>query len=140
MSSDWVFDIQEMHKHYGHKEAAFSFDGAKLKKLLEFRNNFLQEEMNELKQATEDGNADEVLDALIDICVVAIGTMNLFNCDAENAWNDVLRANMSKENGVKASRPNPLGLPDLIKPSGWVGPDHDGRAGSLYECLKQAQD
>jgi hypothetical protein len=31
---------------------------------------------------------------------------------------------MQKRSGVKAERPNPLGLPDLMKPEGWVGPDH----------------
>ena len=31
---------------------------------------------------------------------------------------------MRKEPGVKPNRPNPLGLPDFIKPDGWVGPNY----------------
>ena len=67
---------------------------------------------------------DDAIDALIDLCVVAIGTLDVFNVDAKHAWNEVLNANMNKQVGVKESRPNPLGLPDLIKPEGWKAPDH----------------
>ena len=135
MSRDWITDIKEMHRFYGHKKKVEAFDGPKLVQMLRFRNNFLMEEMRELQAATEEGNAEEVLDALIDLCVVAIGTMDLLDMDMEEAWDDVLRANMSKENGVKPSRPNPLGLPDLIKPPGWRGPDHTGRADVLLNSF-----
>ena len=67
----------------------------------------------------------------MDLCVVAIGTLDLFEVDAHKAWDEVLKANMSKKVGVKESRPNPLGLPDLIKPEGWVGPDHTGNTGKF---------
>jgi len=43
---------------------------------------------------------------------------------------------MSKEVGIKASRPNPLGLPDLVKPEGWQAPSHEGNHGlvaKIYE-------
>ena len=48
----------------------------------------------------------------------------LLGIDAHKAWHEVHKANMSKEVGVKESRPNPLGLPDLIKPEGWKAPSH----------------
>ena len=35
--------------------------------------------------------------------------------------------------GVKPTRPNKLGLPDLIKPEGWVAPDHTGNYGDLVK-------
>ena len=38
---------------------------------------------------------------------------------------------MNKEVGVKASRPNPFNLPDLVKPSGWTPPDHSDNHGLL---------
>ena len=90
-------------------------DSEKLKKFLEFRTNFLQEELDELKKAD---NADDVVDALIDLCVVAIGTLDSFDVDPYRAWDEVLKANMNKEVGIKEGRPNPLGLPDLMKPPG----------------------
>ena len=35
----------------------------------------------------------------------------------------------SKEIGIKKERPNPLGLPDLVKPAGWENPNHNGNHG-----------
>lgn len=80
-------------------------------------------------------NAEDIVDAMVDLCVVAIGTLNAMNVDAYEAWDRVHTANMAKEVGIKASRPNPLGLPDLIKPAGWVGPDHSDNIGYLSRFL-----
>jgi predicted HAD superfamily Cof-like phosphohydrolase len=126
--TDWVSDISNMHDHYGVREKVRQFDQEKLKKFLEFRVKFLEEEMKELKDAE---TAEDVVDALIDLCVVAIGTLDLFDVDAHKAWNVVHDANMSKEVGIKESRPNPLGLPDLIKPEGWKAPTHEHNHGLL---------
>jgi hypothetical protein len=43
---------------------------------------------------------------------------------------------MAKKIGVKESRPNPLGLPDLIKPAGWVGPEHGENVGLVSKLFK----
>jgi hypothetical protein len=129
MSNDWVKDIAEMHSKYGVNEKIREFDSEKLKKFLEFRVRFLEEELNELKDNID--NLEEIVDALIDLCVVAIGTLDAFEIDSYKAWNAVHVANMEKEVGVKATRPNPLGLPDLIKPEGWVAPSHIGNYGLL---------
>ena len=127
--TDWVEDMNQMHHKYGVHQAVENMDKDTLKKFLQFRIDFLQEELDELKSNTD--NPEEIVDALIDLCVVAIGTMDAFNIDAHRAWKEVFRANMEKEVGVKASRPNPLGLPDLIKPEGWKGPSHKGNYGYL---------
>lgn len=129
MSSNWVWDIEDMHTKYGVNEKVREFDAEKLKKFLEFRVKFLEEELNELKDNID--NPEEVVDALIDLCVVAIGTLDAFEVNASRAWDAVHSANMAKEVGVKASRPNPLGLPDLIKPEGWTPPSHEGNHGLL---------
>ena len=128
MSKDWVKDINDMHKHYGTDETMKKMDPEKLKQFLKFRIDFLQEELNELRTAD---SAEDVVDALIDLCVVAIGTLDSFDVDAYKAWDEVLKANMNKRVGVKDSRPNPLGLPDLIKPPGWEAPSHEGNHGNL---------
>lgn len=127
MSKNWVQDIADMHTKYGVNEKVRQFDKEKLEKFLEFRISFLQEELDELKE--NKGNPEEVVDALVDLCVVAIGTLDAFDVDAYAAWDAVHEANMSKEVGVKPSRPNPLGLPDLIKPEGWTAPSHEGNHG-----------
>jgi len=131
MSKNWMNDIAAMHRKYKVNKKVQEFDPEKLNKLLEFRLNFLKEEMKELDQAVLDKDAEEVVDALIDLCVVAIGTLDIFEIDSEKAWNKVHEANMNKKVGIKESRPNPLGLPDLIKPEEWVGPDHSDNHGLL---------
>lgn len=132
MSKNWVRDIHKMHKHYGVHEVVNNMDPDKLRQFLKFRVDFLQEELDEMRKAD---NADDVVDALIDLCVVAIGTLDAYNVDSHNAWNEVLRANMMKKVGIKESRPNPLGLPDLIKPEGWTAPSHEGNYGALTKIF-----
>jgi predicted HAD superfamily Cof-like phosphohydrolase len=136
----WVNDISDMHTKFGVNEKLRDFDGEKLKAFLEFRIKFLQEELDEMVKAKEEYEAgtlagikaaDDTVDALIDLCVVAIGTLDGFDVSATEAWNRVHEKNMQKEVGIKASRPNPLGLPDLIKPEGWTAPTHADNVGLL---------
>ena len=121
-----------MHAHYGVHPVIDKMDADTLKKFLQFRIDFLMEELTELKNAKD---AEDVVDALIDLCVVAIGTLDGFGVDSHKAWDEVLKANMTKQTGIKASRPNPLGLPDLIKPEGWVGPSHSNNYGFLRKIF-----
>jgi predicted HAD superfamily Cof-like phosphohydrolase len=163
MSTNWVQDISDMHAKFGVNKWVDSMieanDTDSLRKFLEFRLNFLVEELietgtaaNMVLQQTDSGykfvqntnsiemttgkpsthvDSEEVVDGLIDLCVVAIGTLDAFSVDAHKAWDAVHNANMSKEPGVKPSRPNPLGLPDLIKPEGWTAPSHQDNHGSI---------
>jgi len=136
MSTNWTKDINDMHRKFGVHEAIKDFDKKKLKEFLEFRLRFLDEELNETKTAASrpgSVDAEEVVDGLIDLCVVAIGTLDAFGVDAYKAWDTVHKANMSKEVGIKEERPNPLGLPDLIKPDGWENPSHEGNHARLSD-------
>jgi predicted HAD superfamily Cof-like phosphohydrolase len=148
MSNNWVQDINDMHAKFGvhdwvAKKVAES-DIETLRKYMQFRIDFLKEELLETAKAAglqpalnkdnelvfmrsgADADPEEIVDGLIDLCVVAIGTLDAFGIDAYKAWDAVHTANMTKEPGVKPSRPNPLGLPDLIKPEGWTAPSHEG--------------
>ena len=141
MSTNWVKDIGEMHIKYGVNSAVREFDQEKLVAFLQFRINFLQEELDEMRAAVaakDNGlsSADDVVDALIDLCVVAIGTLNAFDVDTYAAWDRVHFANMKKEIGIKESRPNPLGLPDLVKPEGWQAPTHKDNVGLLSKVFE----
>jgi predicted HAD superfamily Cof-like phosphohydrolase len=140
MKNDWVDDISEMHTNFNFNQIVKEFDSDYLKMLLDFRIKFLFEELNEMVKAREDYEsglingvkaADDTVDSLIDLCVVAIGTLDLFDIDSRAAWDRVHTKNMEKRVGIKSSRPNPLGLPDLIKPDGWVAPAHDDNIGLL---------
>lgn len=140
MSTNWSHDIYMMHEHYGMNDAVDKLPVDSLKKFLEFRINFLQEEIDELRDSSPDGpepSAEGVVDALIDLCVVAIGTLDAFSVDGEVAWDAVLEANLAKRVGVNPSRPNELGLPDLIKPEGWQAPSHDGNHGTLSRLYEE---
>ena len=136
MSQNWVQDINDMHTKFGVREVTSKLSANHLAEYLEFRIRFLQEELDEMKHAAKNNDSEEIVDALIDLCVVAIGTLDAYGVNAYKAWDEVHAANMSKEVGIKASRPNPLGLPDLIKPEGWKAPSHEGNHGlvaKIYE-------
>lgn len=135
-ATNWPDDIYHMHDHYGFHDAIKKLDSEKLRAYLKFRAKFIREELDELDKAIEEGNAEEIVDALIDIPVVAIGTLDVFGVDVQQAWKKVLRANMEKEVGIKASRPNKFNLPDLIKPESWLPPSHIGNHGMLSKIFE----
>ena len=131
MSKDWVKDINEMQSKYKTHDWIQNADINQLKAFLRFRVDFLQEELQETRNAQQVIDSEEIVDGLVDLCVVAIGTLDAFGVDPYKAWDAVLEANMAKEPGVKEGRPNPLGLPDLMKPEGWTAPSHEGNHGIL---------
>lgn len=128
-------DIRMMHDYYGFHEAVDKLPKEHLLEFLKFRFNFLKEELNEGLEAIDQKNPEEVCDSLIDLIVVAIGTLDLYKVDFKKAWYEVLQANMNKEVGVKPTRPNQWGLPDLIKTNDWVPPSHEGNHGLLSNAL-----
>jgi len=131
MSKNWVEDIAFMHKKYGVGKWVATASPYDLKKFIDFRLDFIEEEFEETQKAHFEEDAEELVDGLIDICVVAIGTLEAMGVDANKAWNQVFYANMLKQVGVKPERPNPLGLPDLIKPADWKAPSHQGNHGII---------
>ena len=135
MSSNIFDDMREMHIKYQVDKWTAKATKEQLKEFLKFRINFLIEELTETQKAFDEKDPEEIVDGLIDLIVVAAGTLDAFDVNGEKAWNEVLKANMAKEVGVKPSRPNPLGLPDLIKPAGWTAPSHAGNHGILPEAF-----
>jgi len=137
MSNNWVQDINDMHRKFGvHDWFEANKDNKELMdKYLRFRLSMCKEELDETLDAIERQDAEEVVDGLIDLCVFAIGTLDVFGVDANQAWNKVYDANMVKSPGIKEGRPNPFGLPDLIKPEGWQSPDHEDNHGDLTHAL-----
>ena len=132
--------MQEMHKKYGvnkwmQAEKQSDVDIRRFNKFMEFRIGMMQEELDETKNAYKEKNAEEMVDGIIDLCVFAIGTLEVFGVDANKAWDEVYKANMSKEVGIKQGRPNPLGLPDLVKPKGWKGPSHEDNHGNITDSF-----
>ena len=136
--SDWSHDIYMMHEKFGVKKwfDENKHDKELMQKYLRFSLKMCMEEMNEtIDAALFDRNPEEVVDGLIDLCVFAIGTLDVFGVDANTAWDRVYEANMSKSPGVKPGRPNPFGLPDLLKPAGWKAPSHDDNHGHFPNAV-----
>lgn len=90
-----------------------------------FRKGFLKEELDEFQEAWECGDMAGLADALIDLVYVALGTAHLFGIPWQPLWDEVQRANMSKERGT-ASTSKRNSEYDVIKPEGWTPPDIAG--------------
>ena len=136
-ANDWAKDIGKMHRKFGVKEwfEANKDNKDLMDKYLNFRLAMCREELDETMDAINAKDPEEIVDGLIDMCVFAIGTLDVFGVNANDAWDRVYRANMAKSPGVKEGRPNPFGLPDLMKPEGWEAPSHEGNHGDLKKGL-----
>lgn len=87
-----------------------------------FRLDFLQEELSELKQAYEDHDLPGIADALVDLVYVALGTAHFHGLPWEELWDEVQRANMTKERAPSAEASKRNSTFDVIKPEGWQPP------------------
>ena len=132
MSKDWVKDIYLMQGKYLTRQWVKD-NPEKWKAFLDFRIDFIREELEETEAALVSMDAEEIVDGLIDLCVVAIGTLDAYGVDPYKAWDEVLKANMQKSVGKKSTRPNPLGVPDLVKPEDWEAPSHKGNHGKFND-------
>jgi predicted HAD superfamily Cof-like phosphohydrolase len=82
----------------------------------------INEEHQELLEASLAEDSVEQLDALIDILVVTIGAIHSAGYDAEGAWKEVMSTNFAKidkETGKVRKREDGK----VLKPLGWVPPD-----------------
>ena len=117
--------------------------------VIEFRLNFLLEELTEIVQAVgghftyTDGEGNHKLgisvpgdnkinhagffDGLIDLVYVAYGTGHFMGYPWVKGWRLVQKANMAKER-AKADASNSLRghVLDVVKPDGWTAPDIGG--------------
>jgi predicted HAD superfamily Cof-like phosphohydrolase len=117
-------DVAAFHEKFG-----LTYDG--LPKLLDsetvkFRLKFLEEELMEFRVSAISDDIPGMADALIDLVYVAMGTAYLMGLPWQQLWNEVQRANMSKVRANSASESKRGSSLDVIKPTGWKGPDIEG--------------
>jgi predicted HAD superfamily Cof-like phosphohydrolase len=125
-----IEDIKAMIKKYGFDKEVFD------SKKLDFRIlGLLTEEYEEILTALNNKDPEELVDGLIDLIVIAIGTLELSGVNVKQAWDEVMIANMSKERGTKKGREESGGF-DLVKPEGWRAPSHKNNYGKLNDILK----
>jgi predicted HAD superfamily Cof-like phosphohydrolase len=82
----------------------------------------IEEEYKELKEAINNHDQLETLDALIDILVVTIGVIHSAGYDAEGAWKEVMQTNFNKidrDTGKVRKREDGK----VLKPLGWTPPN-----------------
>lgn len=65
-------------------------------KLISFRKSLIDEEVGELQEAIEANDLHEVIDALTDILYVTYGFFKVIGVDADRAFDEVHRSNLSK--------------------------------------------
>lgn len=122
-------DMTKLYTKYGMFDEQMTLDKLKFRALL------LLEEVNELIEAINNKDPEEVVDALIDAEVIATGTIALLQVDGKKAWEEVHKANSMKKRGVKKGREGSGGF-DLVKPAAWKAPSHNGNYGVLNEVFK----
>lgn len=99
-----------------------------------FRISFMQEELDEYKEAIQNKDLTKAFDALLDLLYVTLGTAYLHGFPVDAGFEAVQEANMLKQRAsspVESKRGSSF---DVVKPEGWVAPD-----GKLEELLKEAQ-
>lgn len=127
-------DVYALQAKYGFNHEPLSANK------LNLRVDQIEEEFMEMVNAFINKDAEEFVDACIDISVFALGTLALLGVDIDEAWAEVHAANMSKVRGIKPGREQSNGW-DLIKPQGWEAPDHAGNTGFFSDafCLREVR-
>lgn len=114
-------DIKHFHEKFG---LAYNSGPRQLPEDLQnFRIKFLDEELNEYKEAVIDGNLSKQFDALIDLVYVAIGTAYLQGLPFNKGWEIVHHANMQKRRAERINESTRQSAFDVVKPEGWKAPD-----------------
>lgn len=135
---DFLKDIIEFHEKFG-----INYEGKPRvlpRDLMDFRHKFNQEELNEWRDHAGAGLIDlmdtpsmiphrleEMLDAHVDQFYVLLGTVYLQGMLPvfEAAWQRVHAANMAKVRARADGSDSKRGSAyDVVKPEGWVAPDH----------------
>lgn len=124
-------DVQKFHAKFGVPVA--SSPTVPDNETFEFRLKFMQEEINEFEAAyldlkvgviSEAQALHEMADALVDLVYVAMGTADMMGLPWDKLWDEVQRANMSKIRATDASQSKRGTALDVVKPEGWVAPNH----------------
>ena len=96
----------------------------------DYRVSFLQEELLEFVDAHDARNMHEAADALVDLAYVLHGTVLMMGLPWPKLWGEVQRANMEKVKAMHAGESKRGSALDVIKPEGWVAPDHTAALGT----------
>lgn len=115
----------------------FNFNvGFNSRERYDFAIQLIEEEVGELREAFNNSDPEEIVDALGDISWLCDKLMIQSGVDPEKVRAEIGRANLSKERGVKPGREQSGGF-DVMKPEGWKAPDHTGNHGNIKEIINE---
>lgn len=125
-------DVGQFHSKFGLHNVMLDGAGpqvedeAELEKLIDFRDDFMREELNEFMEGYDERDHAKMFDALIDLVYVAMGTAHLLGYPWQAGWNRVQEANMRKERATSEDMSKRRSTLDVVKPPGWTPPDIEG--------------
>lgn len=91
--------------------------------IINFRIKFMEEELEEFKEAVKQQNLVKAFDALVDLAYVVLGTAYFFNLPWMRGWKAVQEANFQKVRAKYKADSKRGTTFDVVKPDGWVGPE-----------------
>lgn len=109
--------VRKMHEKFGLENT--SGPTSLCEEESKFRIAAMQEELNEYAEAKE---LVDQYDALLDLIVFAIGTLERHGFPLLAGFEAVMNANMAKELGQNGNKRGGFKR-DLVKPAGWTGPE-----------------
>jgi predicted HAD superfamily Cof-like phosphohydrolase len=86
------------------------------------KNAHLQEELDELRKASYNGDLEEYFDGLIDLVYVALGAAYLSGLPFNEGFKRVHEANMKKVRALRQEDSKRGSTYDIVKPAGFVAP------------------
>lgn len=115
-------DVAKFHEKFG-LEPKDAYPNFVSREWQEYRVRFMREELLEYQKALKGGDMEGVLDALVDLCYVAMGTAYGMSLPFEEAWEEVQQANLRKVRTEKPKDSKRKTSLDVVKPKGWAPPD-----------------
>ena len=102
-------------------------------KQFEMYNTAIKEEVKELQDAIDANDKTEILDAIIDIIVVAIGAGHSMGFNLEKAFQEVMRTNWNKLQYDKNGKLKLRADGKILKPDGWQAPNFEMCMNKFFE-------
>ena len=82
----WDVDIKNMHGRFGVHEWIEQSTPEQRAELMKLRMRMLTEEYAETMNAYLQGDPEEMIDGLIDLCVISLGNLDIAGVTIQRAW------------------------------------------------------